>query len=59
MSDTTDTIDSRDAFTDRLAELINAAELGGVDVEGGYEVNTTPAGNRYDVEVSAVVPRRD
>lgn len=56
MSDTADTIDSREAFTDRLTELINAAEQGGVLVEGAYDIETTQNETVYDVEMSAVGP---
>lgn len=59
MSDTADTIDSRDALEDRLTDLINTAEQNGVVVEGGYEVETTYNGALYDVEVSAVERKRD
>lgn len=59
MSDTADTIDSRDALEDRLTDLIDTAEQNGVAVEGGYEVETTHNRALYDVEVSAVERKRD
>lgn len=59
MSDSTEAIDSRDVFRRRLCDLIDAAERGGVEVEGGYDIEVLRGGTRYDVEVSEVVPSYD
>ncbi|WP_254538940.1 hypothetical protein [Halomarina litorea] len=59
MSNTAPTIESREALHEQFIALIDAAERGSVDVEGGYDVETTEGGNLYDVEVIAVSPNRD
>lgn len=59
MHDPPEAIDSRDVFQRRLTDLIDAAERGGVEVEGGYDVEIVRSEMRYDVEVSEAVPSYD
>jgi hypothetical protein len=56
MSETPATIETRAQFHDRLSDLIDAAEEGGVDVRGAYGIETSRDGAHYDVEVTAVDP---
>ena len=59
MFDTTDTIDSPDAFTDELTDLIDAAETGGVTVPGAYDVELPHTNSEYEVIVTPLDPNRD
>lgn len=58
MSETPATIETRDAFHDRLSALIDAAEAGDIDIRGAYGIETTRDHNHYDIEVTAVDPDR-
>lgn len=57
MFDPTETIDSQELFQRHLTNLINAAERGDINVEGGYDIVTSQDKVRYDIEVCKVVPR--
>jgi len=59
MSETPATIETRAQFHDRLGDIIDAAEVGDVDVRGAYGIETTRDGAHYDVEATAVDPGRD
>lgn len=58
MPETADTIDSRDAFTDELTDLIAAAEAEGVTVRGSYVVETPHTSSEYEVMVTPLDPHR-
>ena len=58
MSDTIATIDSRDAFTDELTALIDAAEAGDMSVQGAYEVELTTTSAAYEIIVTPLDPHR-
>lgn len=59
MSNSTETIDSNEAFAEALTRLIDTTDAANVDVRGAYDIETTDGKKRYDVVVSAVEPHRD